>query len=77
MSGSTPNAWSTEPLNVLSWLTDVENAPPSVDYKTASLPDPPELENMPDAETAPVDPATNIVVDIDLDAIEVPADPGT
>ncbi len=67
--------WTVGILNVLSWLTDVENAPPSVDYQTATLPDPPVLENMPDAETAPVDPATNIVVDIDVDAIEVPAKP--
>ena len=27
---------------------------------------------MPDAETAPVDPATNIIVDVDLDAMVVP-----
>jgi len=33
------------------------------------------LPNMPDAETAPVNPATNIVVDIDLDAMVVPAKP--
>jgi hypothetical protein len=27
---------------------------------------------MPDAETAPVDPATNIIVNVDLDAMMVP-----
>ena len=27
---------------------------------------------MPDAETAPVDPATNIIVDVDLGAMVVP-----
>jgi hypothetical protein len=32
---------------------------------------------MPDAETAPAVPATNIVVDIDIDAIEVPESPET
>ncbi len=67
--------WTIDPLNAIQWLVDAETAPPSVDYQTATLPDPPELENMPDAETAPVNPATNIVVDIDLDAIEVPAAP--
>lgn len=39
---------------------------------TTLSPPPPELPNMPDAETAPVDPATNIIVDVDLDAMVVP-----
>lgn len=69
--------WSVGTLGVLDWLTDAENAPPSVDYQTAELPDPPVLENMPDAETAPADPATNIVVAIDVDTIEVPAPPAS
>ena len=62
-------------MNVLTWLTDAETAPPSVDYKEAVIPDPPELPNMPDAETAPVDPAINIVVDVDIDAMVVPDKP--
>ncbi len=64
--------WTLGMLNVLTWLVDIETAPPSVDYKDAVIPDPPELPNMPDAETAPVDPATNIIVDVDLDAMVVP-----
>ena len=67
--------WTLGVLNVLTWLADIETAPPPVDYKDAVIPDPPDLPNMPDAETAPVDPATNIIVDIDLDAMVVPDKP--
>lgn len=67
--------WTIDPLNAPQWLLDVETAPPSVDYEIAELPDPPELPNMPDAETAPVDPATAIVVDVDVTAIPVPPMP--
>jgi hypothetical protein len=67
--------WTIEPLNAIQWIVDAETAPPSVDYRTAELPAPPVLENMPDAETAPAVPATNIVVDVDVNLIEVPATP--
>jgi hypothetical protein len=36
---------------------------------------PDDQENMPDAETAPARPATDVPGDIDVDAIEVPAKP--
>jgi hypothetical protein len=67
--------WTLGTLGVLQWLVDAETAPPPVDYKEAVIPDPPELANMPDGETAPVDPATNIVVDVDIDAMVVPDKP--
>src|SRR6056297_74555 len=67
--------WSVEPLDVLSWLVEAESRPPSVDYQAAELPPKPVLDNMPDAATAPADPANDIVIDVDVDAIEVPAAP--
>lgn len=66
-------AWSVEPLNVLTWLTDAENAPPSVDYEIAELPPIPDLDDMPDAATAPAEPATDMPRSIDVDAITTPA----
>src|SRR5918994_2088014 len=51
-------------LDLLSWLT--EDQPASGDYETSPLPD--DQENMPDAEDAPARPATDVPVEIDLDA---------
>jgi hypothetical protein len=49
--------------------------PPSVDYRTAPLPDPGPQPNMPDAANAPARPATDGPEEIEVDAIEVPARP--
>jgi len=62
-------------LNVVSWLTDAENAPPSVDYDKAPTPKPPVLDGMPDAATAPARPATNMPPAVDITTITVPARP--
>ncbi|CAN5581800.1 hypothetical protein BH10ACT2_BH10ACT2_15300 [soil metagenome] len=62
-------------VNVAAWLVEQATMPPSVDYKTATLPDMPVLENMPNAATAPANPATNVPFAIDLAAIKVPAKP--
>jgi hypothetical protein len=62
-------------LNVVSWLTDAENAPPSVDYDKAPTPTPPLLDGMPDAATAPARPATNMPPTVDIAAIAVPTRP--
>ena len=64
--------WLTGDLNVISWLVDAETAPPSVDWKTANLPERPILENMPDAADAPAVPASAVPPTIDLAAIAVP-----
>jgi len=64
--------WLAGDLNVITWLVDAETAPPSVDWKTASLPDIPQLENMPDAATAPATPASAVPPAIDLASIVVP-----
>ncbi len=64
-------------LNIVTWLADADTAPPSVDYETAPTPEPPLLDGMPDAATAPAQPAVNMPPTIDLDAITVPAKPST
>lgn len=65
--------WVSGDLVVINWLVEVESAPPSVDYKTAPLPDQPtDLENMPDASTAPATPASATPPAVDLAAIAVP-----
>jgi hypothetical protein len=47
--------------------------PPSGDYKTTPEPEP--QESMPDADTAPARPATDMPPTVDLDAVEVPSRP--
>ncbi|NBU56219.1 MAG: hypothetical protein EBS22_08340 [Acidimicrobiia bacterium] len=65
--------WVSGDLVVINWLVEVESAPPAVDYKTASLPDQPtDLENMPDASTAPAVPASSTPPVVDLAAVAVP-----
>lgn len=51
-----------------------EDKPPSLDYETIELPDPGELENMPDPENAPAEPAGPPPA-VDLDAITLPEPP--
>ena len=65
--------WVSGDLVVISWLVEVEDAPPSVDYKTAPLPDQPtDLESMPDASTAPAEPASATPPAVDLATVAVP-----
>jgi hypothetical protein len=68
----TAGDWLAGDLNVITWLVDAETAPPSVDWKTANLPEMPQLEGMPDAATAPAVPASATPPTIDLAAITVP-----
>ena len=67
--------WSVDALNVIAWLTEVESAPPSVDWQTAPLPDLVPQPDMPDAATAPTDPMTASMPAMDVDAVGLPADP--
>lgn len=55
-------------------LLDANQAEPA-DFETVPLPDPGELENMPDAENAPAEPARGPQGEIDLDSIQVPDAP--
>ena len=50
-------------LGIVSWLTDAETAPPSVDYPTARHRHRPLLEGMPDAATAPARPGRQHAAD--------------
>jgi hypothetical protein len=65
--------WISGDLVVINWLVEAETAPPSVDWKTAVLPELPVLENMPNAATAPAIPASPVPPVVDLEAIVVPA----
>ncbi len=64
--------WAAGDLMVISWLDDQAKAPPSVDWKIATLPDMPVFDSMPDAATAPGVVASATPPVVDLDAITVP-----
>ena len=59
----------------LSWLADAETNPPSVDYQTATLPDPPDARGMADPATRARRAGSRPPRTVDLDAIAVPAKP--
>lgn len=67
--------WDVDGLNVAQWLIDQETRPKSVPYDKATTPEPEPQPNMPDAETAPARPATDVPAKVDLAAIKVPAKP--
>ena len=67
--------WTAGALDLGARIAAAENAPPSVDYAEAELPELELQENMPDAATAPAAPATDMPVEVDLDAITVPDAP--
>jgi hypothetical protein len=62
--------WTAGPLDLGPFLAE---KPPSGDYQTTPVPD--DQENMPDAESAPARPATDVPAEVDVDAIEVPDRP--
>jgi len=64
--------WTAGDLQVITWLADQATAPPSVDWKTATLPEMPVFDSMPDAATAPGVAASATPPVVDLDAITVP-----
>jgi Right handed beta helix region len=67
--------WSAGALDLGARIAAADSAPPSVDYVEAELPELEPQENMPDAATAPAAPATDMPIDVDLDAITVPDAP--
>ncbi|MFZ1441353.1 MAG: right-handed parallel beta-helix repeat-containing protein, partial [Candidatus Microthrix subdominans] len=67
--------WDVDELDVVSWLAEQGDQPEPKDYRDS--PEPPEQENMPDAATAPAEPATNMPPKVDLDSIEVPEKPAS
>ena len=62
--------WTAGALDLGRFLAE---KPPSGDYQTTPVPD--DQENMPDPESAPARPATDVPAEMDLDAIEVPDRP--
>ncbi len=66
-------AIEAESATIAGILVELEADP--VDFETVELPDPGDLENMPDAATAPAEPDRGPVGEIDLDAIQVPPAP--
>lgn len=69
------DGWDAGVLNVAEWLVEAETRPKSVPYDEAPTPEIEPQENMPDAATAPANPATNVPFSVDLDAITVPSRP--
>jgi len=63
--------WTAGAIDLVALMTAEQ--PPSGDYKTTPVPE--AQENMPDAESAPAAPATDMPPSVDLDAIEVPDKP--
>ena len=63
--------WSAGALDLLALMTAVP--PPSGDYKMTPVPA--RQPTMPDAETAPARPATDVPDPVDVDAIQVPDRP--
>ncbi len=74
-TGEGSGDWEANPLDVFAWLSEVATRPPPVDYQIAELPPIPDLEDMPDAATAPAEPAIDLSFSVDVDAITVPAKP--
>lgn len=71
--GAGSGDWADGAYNIATWLSEVHPSP--ADWKTATLPALAQLENMPDAATAPGHPATDMPSTVDLAAIQVPAKP--
>lgn len=69
----TATDWTAGALDLGALIT--AERPPSVPYDEAPTPEPPDQPNMPDAETAPPQPATNVPFAVDVDAITVPERP--
>lgn len=63
--------WTAGAIDLVALMTAEQ--PPSGDYKTTPVPD--DQENMPDAESAPANPASDVPPSVDIDAIEVPDKP--
>jgi hypothetical protein len=64
--------WTAGDLNVVRWIAEQAGLPPEVPWQEAPLPEPSAHESMPDAETAPPRPATDVPFPVDLDAITTP-----
>jgi hypothetical protein len=64
--------WAAGDLNVVRWIAEQAGLPPEVPWQEAPLPELGAHDSMPDAETAPPHPATDVPFQVDLDAIAAP-----
>jgi hypothetical protein len=71
--GQGSGSWDASPLDVLSWIADIDAAPPAVDYQEARSAAPAGGEGVRAREGAPAMPATDVPRTVDLEAIAVPA----
>jgi hypothetical protein len=67
--------WTVGALDLAPWIAEAQNAPEPPSYDVAPTPELEPQENMPDAATAPADPADDIVIEIDIATIAVPDAP--
>ena len=73
--GTGAGDWSAGALDLAPWIAEAHNAPEPPSYEDAPTPDLEPQENMPDAATAPANPADHIVIDVDVASIAVPDAP--
>jgi hypothetical protein len=69
----TEDDWSADALDLGALIATAR--PPSVDYQEATTPEPGDQPTMPDADTAPARPATDVPFTVDVDAITLPTRP--
>jgi hypothetical protein len=67
--------WRDGEYDIVAWLVELDSMPPAVPYTDVVLPSLPDLDEMPDAATAPAAPARDLPRPIDVEAIEVPSPP--
>jgi hypothetical protein len=67
--------WDDGAYDVVAWLAELESMPPAVPYDDVVLPPPPDLDELPDAATAPAAPQLDLPPPPDVDAIGVPPRP--
>ena len=67
--------WTEGAYDVVAWLEEIDAMPEAVAYTDVELPPVPELDDLPDAATAPAEPAVDGPPAVDVDAIGVPSAP--
>ena len=67
--------WAAGALDLAPWIAEAQTRPSRRRTTSRRLPELEAQENMPDAATAPADPADDIVIEVDVDAIAVPDAP--
>ncbi len=71
--GPVTGSWTEGALDLISVF--LGDKPPAIPYNEATIPDPPQQPNMPDAATAPPRPAANPAPKVDVASIKLPTKP--